>query len=148
MAVEITIEKELEGYTTEAFIGRQYKFGVIALNSNIDKTPSELYCLYKERMEIEQAFDFLKNLLEQDKSYMQNEKSLEAWAFINHITLLLNYKIYKLLRDNKMLSKYSVADILAHLKYISKIKIDGEWRLSEVTKKTRELLDELGVHIT
>ena len=142
------IERKVDGYTKEGFIERQYRFGVIALRSNTGKTPREIYYLYKERMEIEQSFDFLKNLLEQDRSYMQNEKSLETWAFINHITLLLNYKIYKLLRDKELLSKYSVADVIAHFKYISKIKFDGEWHLSEVTKKTRELAVALGIHIT
>jgi len=142
------IEKNKDGYTMESFINKQYRFGTIAMKTNAPKTPQEVYSMYKERMEIEQSFDFLKNLLEQDKSYMQNEKSLEAWAFINHVSLMLNYKIYNLLRRKELLSKFSVADFISHLKYIFKVKINDSWHLSETTKKTRDFLKLLDLHIT
>lgn len=142
------IEKKLDGYTMAGFEDKQYKFGTIIIKTNAPKSAQDLYNLYKERGEIEQSFDFLKNLLEQDKSYMQNEKSLESWAFINHISLLLNYKIYNLLRGKKLLSKFSVADFLSHLKYIFKAKINGEWITTEYTKKTKELFEVIELHIT
>jgi transposase len=144
----LNIENDVEGYTMESFLEKSHKFGIIALYSNTGRKPDEIYHLYKERGEIEQTFDFLKNLLEQDKSYMQNPRSLETWAFINHISLLMNYKIYNLLREKKLLSRYSVADILFQFKYIHKIMIGGEWITSESTKKTRALLKSLGLHIT
>jgi transposase len=144
----LRIEKNLEGYTKEGFIERQYKFGAIVLKTNLDVPPQEIYCLYKERREIEQSFDFLKNLLEQDKSYMQNERSLETWAFINHLALMLNYKIYNLLRIHKLLSKYSVSDFLYHLKYVFKIKADSQWLTTEISAKTSKLISDLGLHIT
>jgi transposase len=142
------IEKNKEGYTVEDFIKNQYKFGTIAMRTNASKTPQETYNIYKERVEIEQSFDFLKNFLEQDKSYMQNEKSLETWAFINHVSLMLNYKIYNLLRRKDLLSKFSVADFISHLKYIFKVKINDSWCLRETTKKTRDFLKTLDLHIT
>jgi transposase len=142
------IENNIDGYSMDGFIENQYKFGSIAIKTNVSKSPKEIYFLYKERGEIEQSFDFLKNLLEQDKSYMQNEKSLETWAFINHISLMLNYKIYNLLRKKGLLSKFSVADFLSHLKYIFKVKINETWHLTEFTKKTKKLLDNLNLHIT
>ena len=69
-----SIEKNKEGYTMENFIEKQHGFGTIAIKCNAPKTPQEIYNIYKERMEIEQSFDVLKNFLEQDKSYMQNER--------------------------------------------------------------------------
>jgi hypothetical protein len=142
------IEKEVEGYTMKGYIENQYKFGTIALKSNVSKPAQEIYNLYKERCEIEQSFDFLKNLFNQDRSFMQNARSLETWAFINHISLMLSYKIYNLLREQKLLSKYSVSDLLSHLKYIFKVKINNGWYLSETTKKTRQMLDTLKLNIT
>ena len=79
---------------------------------------------------------------------MQNEKSLEAWAFINHISLLLNYKIYNLLRDSKKIKKYSIDELISHLKYIFKAKINGNWATTEITRKTYDLMAELNFHIT
>jgi transposase len=142
------IEKKLEGFTKEGFIERQFKFGSIVLKTNLDKTPQEVYSLYKERCQIEQSFDFMKNLLEQDKSYMQNEKSLETWAFINHLALMLNYKIYNLLRIHNLLAKYSVSDFICHLKYVFKVKADSQWLSTEISAKTTKLLSALGLHIT
>ena len=142
------IDKKLEGFTSEKFLEKQYDFGTIVIRTNLQIAADEVYSLYKERGEIEQVFDFLKNLLEQDKSYMQSPQSFEAWAFINHLTLLLNYKIYNLLRAEKKLKKYSVADLISHFKYIFKTKVDDKWLTTEISKKTLKLLGDLGVHIT
>ena len=135
-------------YRKEDFLERQFKFGAIILRSNLQKTPEEIYAIYKERREIEQTFDFLKNLLEQDKTHMQNERSLEAWAFINHIALMLHYKLYNLLREKKLLAKFSVADFISHLKYIFKVKAGQQWLTSEISAKTAGFLGALGMHIT
>lgn len=142
------VERGTDGYVIEQFHKKQHEFGSITLKSNADKSAKETFLLYKQRREIEQSFDFLKNLLEQDKSYMQNEKSLESWAFINHIALLLCYQIYNLLKRKELISQYSIADFLAYLKYIYKAKIDGVWHTSEITKKTAAMIDRLGLHIT
>jgi transposase len=142
------IERESIGYTIESFHEKQHEFGSITLKSNTGKNAQDVYLLYKQRREIEQSFDFLKNLLEQDKSYMHNDKSLESWAFINHIALLLCYKIYNLLKRKELISRYSIADFLAHLKYIHKVKIDDVWKISEVNKKTAKIIADLGLHIT
>lgn len=142
------VEREAEGYTIGQFHEKLHTFGSITLKSNAGKTAKETFLLYKQRREIEQSFDFLKNLLEQDKSYMQNDKSLEAWAFINHIALLICYKLYALLKSKDVISQYSIADFIAHLKYISKVRIEGVWHTSEVTKKTVSLICKLGLHIT
>jgi transposase len=144
----LRIEKGVESYTEDGFLDKQFKFGTIALKTNLKLTAQEVFCLYKERANIEQTFDFLKNLLEQDKSYVQSQSAMEGWAFINHVSLLLCYKLYNLLREKKLLSKFSVADLITHLKYIHKIKISDAWVTSEVSKKTITLLGELGFAIT
>jgi len=144
----VSIEREIDGYTVNNFHEKQHVFGSITLKSNAKKAAQETYLLYKQRREIEQSFDFLKNLLDQDKSYMQSEKSLESWAFINHIALLLCYKLYRLLKNKELISQYSIADFLAHLKYIHKVKINGIWQTSEITKKTQTMITKLGLHIT
>ena len=109
--------------------------------------PEKLFQLYKTRGEIEQSFDFLKNLLEQDHTYLQNAYSVEAWAFINHISLLLIYEIYHKLRSADLLSKYSVDDFVMYLKYIHAVKSNSSWVVGEITAKTQKLLDALGIHI-
>ena len=112
------------------------------------KTPSEIYGLYKSRMEIETAFDVFKTTLEADRSYMQNDQSLEGWMFMNYLALLVYWRILKLLVKEWLLSKFSVNDLLIHLSHIKKIKINGEWHQAEITDKTKKLLTKIGYHIT
>ena len=85
----VNLGRELEGYSLEGFLEAQFKFGTIILRSNVSVSPRALFELYKVRGEIELLFDFLKNLLEQDRSYMSDQYSLEAWAFVNHLSFNL-----------------------------------------------------------
>ena len=144
----LRIEKGLEGYSEAGLLEKQYDFGTIAFCTNIDATPSEVYSLYKTRGEIEQSFDFLKNLLEQDKTYLQSQYAVETWAFLNQISLMLVYKIYNRLHENGLTKKYSVADFIDYLKYIRIAKINNAWRIGEITMASQALLDKLHVDIT
>lgn len=142
------IAKKLEGFSDDGLMEKQYDFGTIALCSNISESPEKIYGLYKTRGEIETGFDFLKNLLEQDKTYLQSEYAVESWAFINHISLMLIYSIYNRLRDANLLKKFSVADFIQFLKYIRMVKINNAWFLGEITSKTKALLHALNLSIT
>ena len=48
---------------------------------------------------IASMFDLFKNILDSDKSHMQNEETLQGWIFMNHLALLAVYKIYHILQD-------------------------------------------------
>lgn len=144
----LRVQKNLEGFSDDGLLEKQYDFGTIAFCTNIDDTPEKIYSLYKTRGEVEQSFDFLKNLLEQDKIYLRSQYSVEAWAFLNQLSLMLVYKIYNLLHEKGLTNKYSVSDFLNYLKYIRKVKINNVWHTSEITKGTQTLLDKLNIHIT
>lgn len=138
-----------EDYSIKEFHKQAHVFGTFSIISNlIDKKPEEIYALYKSRMEVEQAFDAFKNTLEADRTYMQNDQSMEGWMFINYIALLAYWRILKLLMQKELLSKFSIKDFLMHLSYIKKIKIDGLWLLAEITEKTKRLLHKLDYSIT
>ena len=141
------VEAQHENYTMKGYMEKQYDFGTILFRTNREDSPEEIYKLYKTRIEIEQAFDFLKNLMETDVVYLQDKYAVEGWAFINHLSLLLLYLVYSRLRAAKLLSKFSVEDFVVHLKYIHKIKIKNAWVLSEISGKTQKLLNALGVSI-
>lgn len=144
----LRVQKQLEGFSDEGLLEKQYDFGTIAFCTNIDESPEKIYSLYKTRGEVEQSFDFLKNLLDQDKIYLQSQYSVEAWAFLNQLSLMLVYRIYSLLHKRNLTKKYSVSDFLNYLKYIRKSKINNVWYTGEITKATQTLLDKLDIHIT
>ena len=141
------LESGKENFSDEEFMDKQYRFGTIAFRSNLSDSPKEIYRLYKTRGEIEQTFDFLKNLLDQDHTYLQDRFAVESWAFINHISLMLVYEIYSRLKAANILDKYSVYDFIIHLKYIQCIKINSSWVPGEISGKTQKLLDALDIHI-
>jgi len=137
-----------EKYDIDAFHEKQHTFGTIALMHNTSKSQEETYLNYKARGQVEGMIDVFKNIVEADKSYMQNEQALEAWMFVNYIALHWYYKIYHLLVANNLNKKYSPMDFILFLKEIRKVKINDKWHNAEVTAKTIDLLNKLGVHIT
>ena len=142
------LEENKEDYSSEDFIRRQYHFGTITFHTNLTVDPKEVYILYKTRNSIEQTFDFLKNLLDQDHTYLQSEQAVESWAFINHISLMLVYRAYVLIKNAALTSEFSVRDLIIHLKYIQRLKINNSWVSGEISSKTQKLLDKLQIHIT
>ena len=139
----LRIESNIDGYTREGFMEKRLKFGSILLRTNLNRNPKDIYLTYKKRMQIEQSFDVLKNLLEQDHSYMRSDTSFNAWSFINHISLMLCYRLYDEMLSADILKKYSAKDCIYYLNDIRILNINGHWQLAEITKKARTLLDAL-----
>ncbi len=137
-----------EEFTLEAFHSRQHSFGTISMMHNLDKSPEQVYIDYKSRGQVETMIDTLKNVIDADKSYMQNEQSLEAWMFINYISMQWYYKIIQTLKTKNLNHQYSPMDLILFLKEVRKVKINDKWHVAEITKKTADLLQVLGIHIT
>ena len=143
------IETHPESYQLANFKEKESSLGTLAVLNNLqEKTPEAIYHYYKSRDNIEIMFDAMKNILEADASYMQNELALQGWMFINHIALQWYYQIYQLLTQKGLGSKYSVIDILSHLAEIRKVKINGNWKTAEINAKTVAVLEKLGIPIT
>jgi transposase len=144
----IDVQKE-DRLSIKEFHKTAHTFGTFTILTNLsEKTPLEIYELYKSRMEVETAFDAFKNTLQADRTYMQNDQSLEGWMFINYLSLLAYWRILKLLVSKELLSKVSIRDLLIHLSYIRKIRINGEWHQAEITDKTKKLFAKLDYAIT
>jgi hypothetical protein len=142
------VERLPDKYSMERFFEKQYHFGTIAMLHNTGKDAETVYVNYKSRRQIEEMVDVLKNILEADSSYMQNEQALETWMFINHITLHWYYRIYQLLARYELTRKYSPMDFILFLKEVRKVRINGKWYMAEITNKTQKLLEKLNIPIT
>ena len=122
--------------------------GMVAFVSNTGKSAKEDFLSYKERWDIEQCFDYLKNSVNIGAPYKRSNAELAAWSFINHISLLYFYGIVRALRENEMNEEYSPEDILVIGKNIYMVReYHGlpDYRLSEIPLKDIELLNRLGV---
>jgi len=139
------IESKVADYTIEKFYDKRHTFGTIAVIRNTANSPRETYVEYKTRGQVETMIDTLKNIVEADRTYMQNQSALEGWMFVNMIALKWYYEILNLLKKHELNKKYSPADFLLFLAEIKKVKINGTWQNAEMTRKTRELLQKLKI---
>jgi transposase len=143
------VRNKLEGYEIDGYKKKQMKFGTMSMTTNlITLTPQKIYENYKSRMEIETLFDSYKNLLKADRTYMQSDAAIEAWMFINHLSIIIYYQLYNKLKNKNILTSTSPADVLMRLSRINKIKVDNSWLTSEVNSKTSALMKTLDIHIT
>jgi transposase len=153
-------ESESPDYTMDGFKEKQIAFGTMAMiyslkSSEIDKdgnpievSAQKIYEKYKSRMEVETVFDTYKNLLQADRSYMQSDEAFEAWVFLNHIAIMLYYKIFNVIKSKNKLGKISPKDLLMRLMRVTKIRIGTEWISAEVPRSSQTIFKELGIAVT
>ena len=140
-------EADFEGFKNASIFDDKRR-GMFAFVSNTGDSARQVYMSYKERWDIEQCFDYLKNSIQIGAAYKRTNAELEAWSFINHISLLYFYGVIKALRERELNEKYSPEDILSIGKNIYRVRehfSSSETRVSEITKHDAELLETLGV---
>lgn len=128
------IYKNIEGYDLKDFGDKQKRFGTIALTTNLTIDPQKLYETYKERELIEDANKAYKNVLDIGASNLQSDKAYRGWLFINHIALILYYRILNKLKEHDMLKELSVKDVISYLRRITMQKVQDNWIKEEGTK--------------
>jgi hypothetical protein len=128
---------------------KEIRMGYFSYCSNLDVLPKDIYLSYKQRWDIEQCFDYLKNSVSQAASHAHTDDYFRGWAFLNHISLIYYYGLINALRSTKLDEKYTAEDILRLTKNIYKIDTgDGKgFKVSAIQKKTQDVLDELGVDL-
>jgi len=139
------IESKAVKYSMEKFHEKRHTFGTVAMIENAGKSPREIYVDYKTRGEVETMIDTLKNVVDADRTCMQNELALEGWMFVNMIALKWYYVILNLLKKYELNKKYSPADFLLFLSEVKMVKINNTWHRAEVTRKAVELMKKLGI---
>ena len=78
---------------------------------------------------------------------MHSDSSLESWAFINHISIIITQTIYDYLTDNKV--NISLHSLFKKLRQVVKQKniLDNKeiYELQLIPSKTQKLLEKLNV---
>ena len=147
------VERADKDYGEEDFVPmdviKEVRMGYFSFCSNLDVSAKEIYLYYKQRWDIEQCFDYLKNSVSSSSSHAHTDEYFRGWAFLNHISLLYFYGLLNALRKTKLDEKYSAEDVLKLTKNIYRVDTgDGLGaKVSAIQKKTQELLDVLGVDL-
>ncbi|MFZ1456246.1 MAG: transposase [Saprospiraceae bacterium] len=143
----LRIQTKPEEYTETKYFEKLHVFGTLTL---VYKTtdlsdPKELYIGYKKRNEVEVMFDSYKNFLKADLMYMQDRHVTEGWLAANFIAMIAYHKLFTRIQDAKLTTHVSPKDVIEICKSIYKIKMNGKWQISEITKKTAQLLNKLKI---
>ena len=142
------IQSHPEEYSLEGYHHARNKFGTITLLTNLKRKEAiEIYQSYKSRMTIEVMFDGMKNILEADHTYMQDEQTPQGWMFVNHITLQWYQQLYTELKNKSLLKRYSVSDLVHMLCDLKKIKINDQWHFNEITAYSKKLYGKFGIEV-
>ena len=147
------VERVDKGYGEEKRVPmdvlKEIRMGYFSFCSNLDIDPKEIYLDYKQRWDIEQCFDYLKNSVSTSASHAHTDEYFRGWCFLNHVSLLYYYGLLNALRNTKLDVKYTAEDVLKLTKNIYRVDTgDGqEPKISAIQKKTKQLLDSLGVNL-
>lgn len=137
-----------EDYDMEGYRKKSLVFGTLALMNATDKDAEGAYLDYKTRGDVEQAIDAFKNILEADHSYMQDEKSLEAWMFINLIALQWYYDLSSRMKKAELTNHFAPMDMVRSLSRVRTVRVGKKWMIAETVKKDRQLVQAAGLDIT
>ncbi len=130
-----------------AFRSLSGRMGTLSVITNLKTSGEIVYQMLKSRADIEQSYDTFKNTIHADRTYMRDDHQLQGWMFVNFISLILHYRIYNMLKEKGLLKRYSPEDAIEHLERVSMLKIGEEWKISEIPKKSRDIIDALGIPI-
>jgi len=106
----------------------------------------ECISLYREREEIEKSFKALKNEIDLLPLNTHSEKTTRGFIFIAFLSLIIRTRLMNMMREAKLLDKYSVELLLLQLEKLRKITLaNGQIFVTEMTKKQREILQGLNL---
>ncbi len=125
----------------------QHRMGTIAVITDLDEEGERIFELLESRVDIEQLYDTFKNIVHADRSCMRDGCQLNGWLLVNFIAMMLYYRIYNLLVSHDMLKRYSPVDVLEHLSRVQMLSVNGQWIMTEIPKKTREIINKLEIPV-
>ncbi len=78
---------------------------------------------------------------------VQKVETLQGLLFIFFISLILRAILLRRAREAKLLDKSSIEEILMDLSKLRAVKVGGKWRLTEVSKKQRRVLEKMEISV-
>jgi transposase len=122
------------------------KLGKVSILTNLDWSGEKVYELYKEKEDVEQAFDAMKNELENDKCYLGDSDAVRGYFFVSFLSLYLYFRVLEKIRAADLVSELSVEELLFLLSKVYIVKhADGKERLTEIPKKVEALIAKLAL---
>ena len=143
--------EDTQGEDTQDMFSDRRK-GMFAFISNRNEEAKKIYLACKERWDIEQCFDYLKNSVDTGAASQRSNESMLGWTFINHVSLLYFYTLVLAVRKGGLNDEWTPNEIIMLAKNIYKVYTAGvlnkdKFIISEISKKDEELFYALGVDL-
>ena len=84
----------------ETYEEKKERAGIIGLVTDLDRDGPKIYDLYKGCQDVEVAFDAMKNHLDADKTYLQDNDAVRGYYFVTFLALRIYFRILKRLHAN------------------------------------------------
>jgi len=123
--------------------------GFQALLTTKIKDPLETLQIYRDKDIVEKSFDDLKNVLDMKRLRMHSIETVDGRLFIQFIALLLVSILRREMRTSKLITMYTVRELLLEMDPLTRIQYTGKYGqvLTEITKPQREILKLLDIPI-
>lgn len=122
------------------------RLGKVSILTDLDWSGERVYGLYKEKEDVEQAFDAMKNELENDKCYLGDSDAVRGYFFVSFLSLYLYFRVLEKIRVGGLVGELSVEELLFLLSKVYIVKhADGKERLTEIPKKVETLIAKLAL---
>ena len=132
---------------------KQSRTGFLVLLSNEIKDPIRALQAYRDKDEVEKAFDNLKNVIDSKRLRVHLDESMKGRLFIQFISLIFTSYILKVAREKDIFKLFgSAANILDELKLRNEVEVCGAKTAglnkrfyTESTKSQRLILEAFGL---
>ena len=74
---------------------------------------------------------------------MQDDKAYDGRLFLNHISLMLYYRLFNPIRQQRLVSRYSAEDVIAMMKRVKMQRVNNRWNLLTGTKVEHQKLKQM-----
>ena len=134
-----------KAYTQAKFDKLKDFMGVMVMQTSImDKSPQEIFEIYKKRWTIETYFNYFKNKADCSALHQQDYYKTQGLAFIMLVSALIHREFEKAVKSVK---GKSVQDCLLDARMIKATKRRGVWTVSNCRKKQIDLFAALNTNL-
>ncbi len=121
--------------------------GKILLLTDLEMSEKELFELYKRRDNVEKMFRTYKDMLDADRLYLQDDRSMFGHVFISFLSLYGYCKLQNLLRNADLNTKITPHDLLTIFKKVHIAETDNGTIISDIPKKVEQIEKKLNLNI-
>jgi transposase len=123
-------------------------FFIIITNNKENLPKEEILSFYRDKDKVEKIFDTTKNELNTKRLHSHSKKTTEGRLFVKFIAIILYQQITKIMRENDLLKKYSVTELLKELSKIKMISVpEVEPFTTECSKTQTDILAKFNMKI-